>query len=211
MTTQTEYILVPRELTSDMLSALLTRRLDDAASARDIYVAMLAAAPQALEQTRPSSPGAVAPLNEPIVAAIAGELARLDGYDPEDQNGGLYDLRWSGGSAPEPLGDAWSMDYLPKAERIAAAIAALQPPSGWQPIATAPKNGRTLLLGCFNEFGKWRTMRGQWCSRSTLDEEWEDGDLCEEGWYETSVEHEQSYLISPTHWMPLPNPPEAQS
>lgn len=57
---------------------------------------------------------------------IASELARIDGFDPDDQHGGLYDLRWQGGSMPEPLGDAWSMDYLPKAERIAhAAVAAM--------------------------------------------------------------------------------------
>lgn len=57
-----------------------------------------------------------------VVTAIACELARIDGYDPEDQHGGLYDIRWSGGPTPEPEGDAWNMDYLPKAERIAMAI-----------------------------------------------------------------------------------------
>ena len=47
---------------------------------------------------------------------IASELARIDGFDPDDQHGGLYDLRWQGGS----------MHYLPKAERIAhAAVAAM--------------------------------------------------------------------------------------
>ena len=29
--------------------------------------------------------------------------------------------------------------------------------SAWQPIETAPKTGRTLLLGYFNSHGNWRT------------------------------------------------------
>lgn len=56
------------------------------------------------------------------INAIACALAELDGYDPKDQNCGLYDLRWSGGPNPEPEGDAWHMDYLPKAEKIASAL-----------------------------------------------------------------------------------------
>lgn len=59
---------------------------------------------------------------EELAVLIADELARIDGYDPEDPHGGLYDLRWSGGPEPEPAGDAWTMDYLPKAERIARSL-----------------------------------------------------------------------------------------
>lgn len=62
-------------------------------------------------------------LSDEAVMVIASELARIDGYDPEDQHGGLYDLRWSGGPEPEPQGDAWNMDYLPRATRIAKALA----------------------------------------------------------------------------------------
>ncbi len=63
-------------------------------------------------------------LNRPVVTAeaLAAELAKEDGYDINDMNCGLYDLRWSSGTSPEPLGDAWSMDYLPRAERIVAAL-----------------------------------------------------------------------------------------
>ena len=63
---------------------------------------------------------------ERLTHSIASELAMIDGFDPDDEHGGLYDLRWQGSSMPEPLGDAWSMDYLPKAERIArTAVAAM--------------------------------------------------------------------------------------
>lgn len=57
-----------------------------------------------------------------MVTVIACELAKIDGYGPDDTHGGLYDLRWSSGANPEPVGDAWNMDYFPKAERIAEAI-----------------------------------------------------------------------------------------
>ena len=80
----------------------------------------------------------------------------------------------------------------------------------WQPIDTAPKDGRTILLGRYNSLNKWRTMRGQWFSASTIAEEWED-DECEEGWYETSVESDDipnCWATNPSHWMPLPEQPK---
>ena len=82
--------------------------------------------------------------------------------------------------------------------------------SEWQDISTAPKNGRTVLLGYFNHYNKWRTLRGQWFSRQEI-EDWEDSDGCEEGWYETSVECEDvpnCWQTNPTHWMPLPKQPK---
>lgn len=74
------------------------------------------------------------------INAIACALAELDGYDPKDQNCGLYDLRWSGGPNPEPEGDAWHMDYLPKAEKIASALttAAAVPLEGFVMVPKVP-------------------------------------------------------------------------
>ena len=82
----------------------------------------------------------------------------------------------------------------------------------WKPIETAPKTGRTILLGYRNTHGNWRTMRGQWFSQEAINEWWENPDECEEGWYETSVEAEDipnCWLTNPTHWMPLPPAPSA--
>jgi hypothetical protein len=81
-------------------------------------------------------------------------------------------------------------------------------PVGWQPIETAPKDGRTLLLGYFNTRGKWRALRGQWISADEIAETWED-DECAEGWYETSVECEadvSAWPTNPTHWQPIAAP-----
>ena len=95
-------------------------------------------------------------------------------------------------------------------EAVRAAIAALQAePQGWMPIETAPKDGRSMLLGYPNRAGKWRTVRGQWFSDAEIAETWEEEGA--EGWYETSVECEDlpnCWSIEPTHWMPLPTPPK---
>ena len=81
----------------------------------------------------------------------------------------------------------------------------------WQTLKTAPKDGRTLLLGYFNSNCSWRTVRGQWISQDYIDnyfeDDWADADP---GWYETVVESDSlpnCWLIDPTHWMPIPPPP----
>jgi hypothetical protein len=82
---------------------------------------------------------------------------------------------------------------------------------GWQPIETAPKDGRTVLLGYHNSHGKWRTMRGQWMSQEYIDENFEEPDMATPGWYETSVEADDipsAWFTEPTHWMPLPPAPQ---
>ena len=56
--------------------------------------------------------------DDDLAALLAHELAQMDGMDED----GLFELRWSGGTCPEPLGDAWNMDYLPKGERLAASV-----------------------------------------------------------------------------------------
>lgn len=56
--------------------------------------------------------------NDELAALLANKLAEMDHMDED----GLFELRWSGGTYPEPLGDAWNMDYLPKGERLAASV-----------------------------------------------------------------------------------------
>jgi len=83
----------------------------------------------------------------------------------------------------------------------------------WRPIETAPKTGGTLLLGYPNVLGKWCTVRGQWMSEAYIAENWEEPDDAEAGWYETSAEADDvpnCWLITPTHWIPLPPAPETK-
>lgn len=86
--------------------------------------------------------------------------------------------------------------------------------AGWKPISSAPKTDRALLLGYWNSHGKWRTVRGQWMSAECIGQEWEDPDDVEAGWFETAVEADDvpnCWRIEPTHWMPLPAAPGANT
>ena len=107
----------------------------------------------------------------------------------------------SGGNVPQVEADRSRLSRAALESALRLALAARE----WQPIETAPKDGRSMLLGYPNGAGKWRTVRGQWFSDAEIAETWEeDGD---EGWYETSVECEDlpnCWAIEPTHWMPLP-------
>jgi len=81
--------------------------------------------------------------------------------------------------------------------------------SEWQKIETAPKD-KILLLGYCNSHGNWRTLRGGWITKDEIDEDWDDPEEHEAGWYEISVEADDEpscWFTAPTHWMPLPSPP----
>jgi hypothetical protein len=96
-------------------------------------------------------------------------------------------------------------------EALRRRVAELEAPQdAWQSIETAPKTGRSLLLGYPNSLGKWRTVRGQWMSEAYIEQNWEEPDDAEPGWYETSVEADDvpnCWPVTPTHWMPLPKAP----
>jgi hypothetical protein len=69
--------------------------------------------------------------------------------------------------------------------------------SEWQDIATAPKDGRQIIV-YFPELGPWQVRwstevfdNGFWC---VTDRKFEDRPL--RGW-----------IKAPTHWQPLPAPP----
>ncbi|MBP4048986.1 DUF551 domain-containing protein [Chromobacterium violaceum] len=92
-----------------------------------------------------------------------------------------------------------------------AMLAAVPQLDQWLDIDTAPQDGRTILLGYHNSHGNWRTMRGQWFTKECIDDEWEDADCFQAGWYETSVEADDApscWQTNPTHWMPLPAAPQ---
>lgn len=87
----------------------------------------------------------------------------------------------------------------------------------WQPIELAPKDGRFLFLGWFNEFDKWRSVNGQWFSEEQISNEWEFYELEDvsaedlQGWYEVSIECNTDiscWKINPTHFMLKPKAPE---
>ena len=73
----------------------------------------------------------------------------------------------------------------------------------WQPIETAPKDGTRILLA--HHQNKYENLPpliwvidGQWGAN------WRTGDDYQPHWH-----HDRKLrLVSPTHWMPLPEPPK---
>ena len=76
----------------------------------------------------------------------------------------------------------------------------------WQPIDTAPKDGRYIIVGrfrngdefCWAKHSRWMT------ADEAADIEECDPEDCEAGWTNGNDEEDLCY---PTHWMPLPPPP----
>lgn len=99
-------------------------------------------------------------------------------------------------------------DAKAQLDAIRTALLAVVPQ--WLPISEAPKDGRTLLIGRFNELVEWQTMRGQWMSDEYISDVWDEPRYGEAGWYETVVEADEipnCWPIDPTHYQPLPQPP----
>lgn len=67
--------------------------------------------------------------------------------------------------------------------------------SDWQDIKTAPKDGHRILLAGVNSHVSWISI-GSWYSRGQF---FGDDDM---------RRHPPAALREPTHWQPLPPPPE---
>ncbi len=77
------------------------------------------------------------------------------------------------------------------AECRAEAASPLMPVPGWQPIETAPKNGLPILVGH---------------AQAVFDAWWSEDAA---GWTDGSTDnYDDPVTFKPTHWMPLPRPPQ---
>jgi hypothetical protein len=61
----------------------------------------------------------------------------------------------------------------------------------WQPIQTAPKDGRPVLLSFRDEDDEWCVIQG-----------WYESEIADRQWYD--IYHGP---VEPIHWMPLPDAP----
>lgn len=83
----------------------------------------------------------------------------------------------------------------------------------WQPIETAPKDGRKLLLAAGKEIiigdwmpdkrKEWKEMRTGTETEETIIRRLEEVDYS--GWHISGTDYS---LFPATHWMPLPEPPK---
>ena len=78
----------------------------------------------------------------------------------------------------------------------------------WQPIETAPKDGTKVLV--YVPSDSIYPTAAQYVSPEYFEREYGDRDYMEAGWrwafgYPSDF-HEE--VVEPTHWMPLPPPPE---
>lgn len=90
---------------------------------------------------------------------------------------------------------------------LEAQVAALQalPERGWQPIETAPKDGRSIIAARFKHQDFCWVSHTRWITALEIaDLEGGEPDYYEAGWVDGNRDDEPIY---PTHWMPLPPPP----
>lgn len=102
---------------------------------------------------------------------------------------------------------------------------------GWLPIETAPKDGTAIDLWMVDESGRgWREANAYWVSNRTDSyDDYETGahrrlHVLRDGWYAPNHDYDgedgfcdqpvrrygrppKPTWITPTHWMPLPEPP----
>jgi len=85
----------------------------------------------------------------------------------------------------------------------------------WQPIATAPKTGRKVILFYLNRNSLPRTVMARWVTDEEAAETDGEGVGLEAGWYECIDNWDEYtevaiYEGEPTHWMPLPEAPRKE-
>jgi hypothetical protein len=87
-----------------------------------------------------------------------------------------------------------------------------KPLTEWQPIGTAPKTGKKVVLFYLNRNNLPRTVMARWLTDEQAAETDADGVGLEGGWYEC-IDNWDDYTEvaihegEPSHWMPLPEPP----
>jgi hypothetical protein len=118
-------------------------------------------------------------------------------------------------AAEEGPADDLSKSLREAATAIRELLAAVQG-EGWQPIETAPER-KKVLVSWVNELGKRRTALAVFYPVGTIEldespEDWVDEDgknTVAGGWESREAGGDDWYLDEqPTHWMPLPAPPQ---
>lgn len=118
-----------------------------------------------------------------LTEIVARALRKFDVEVGTEGNGVVDDFDWG--------------DWLPSAQAVLAALREAGALVEWRGIESAPKDGSRVLLGKIvghpsHKTALWWAVAGYWSERW---KNWNDG-------------VEPSGLAGPTHWSPLPKPPE---
>lgn len=73
----------------------------------------------------------------------------------------------------------------------------------WQPIETAPKDSKTVLLATKDRYGNKHIVTAHWAHGGG-----EDQPRFGPAWFYWCGEGFAELRRKPTHWMPLPEPPQ---
>jgi len=102
--------------------------------------------------------------------------------------------------------------YIEAIAVLRQALEEKQEPVAWQPIESAPKTGRKVILFYKNRLNVGRTVIARWLTDEQATEIDGDDVGLEGGWYEC-IDNWDDYTEvaihegEPSHWMPLPAPP----
>ena len=98
-------------------------------------------------------------------------------------------------------------------EEAAAEITRLRAEQGWQDISTAPRDGTEIWLYCRED--QIGPLQAKYCALDDVlsDAEADDLDydhieLAEEDWFAVDFDGAFRLNFAPTHWRPLPLPPQ---
>ncbi len=111
--------------------------------------------------------------------------------------------------------DMEMLKLIPAGTKLYAHPAPKQAEPSWQPIESAPNDGRKIIVTYANRNGIKRTVMACWLTEEQAAETDGDGVGLDEGWYEC-IDNWSDYTEvaihegEPTHWLPLPTPPEAK-
>ena len=119
------------------------------------------------------------------IADLRAAIAELENAQPKEPVAyvcGTYAGRFI-------VGPVNGVTVLPDGMALYAAPPAPAIPAGWQPIETAPKNGRILISRVGHPWvfaAEWSERHRHWATGPSL----------------------MDFFANPTHWMPLPQPPK---
>ena len=112
----------------------------------------------------------------------------------------------------DPISHAGLVSKKQAITALRQALETEQEPVAWQPIESAPKTGRKVILFYKNRLNVGRTVIARWLTDEQATEIDGDDVGLEGGWYEC-IDNWDDYTEvaihegEPSHWMPLPAPP----